>query len=110
MRHAVALSCRTEWVWGPESSIFDIGVTGIICFEMVKLVQSGVCSVVFLLAPPEVKGLGRGRVNLLFFPQELVDVGYLPGKELLTVLRLDVLFTFAQSGWSHTVLTSHATK
>ena len=72
MRCAVALSCRTGWVWGAESSIFDIGITGILCFEMVKLVQSGVCSVVFLIALPEAKGLGGGRVGLFFLPQELV--------------------------------------
>ena len=77
MRCAVALSCRTGWVWGAESSIFDISVTGILGFGMVKLVQSGVFSVVFVLAPPEAKGLGGGRVGLLFLPQELAYVGYL---------------------------------
>ena len=69
--------------------MFDIGVMGILSFGVVKLVQSGIRSVVFPIAPPEARGLGGARVGMLLLSQELVYVGYLTGRELLVIQLLE---------------------
>ena len=89
MRYTVALLCSIGWVWSAESSIFDIFVQGVLSFGMVRLVQSGSRIVVFFLAPPEAMGLGGVRVGMLLLSQELLYVGYLPGREHLTMQLLE---------------------
>ena len=92
MRYTVALLCSIGWIWGAKSNMFDAVVKGVLISGMFRLVQRGSHSMVFVLALLGGGALVGVRVGMLLLSEELVYVGYLPGRELLIIqLPEDVL-------------------